>query len=238
MAARAHMERYGTSSEDFGRLAILCRTNARRQRAGDDAHPDDDGRLHGEPVDLRAVPHARLLPRDRRCGGPRDRQRGPGEGHTAPSACSSRARRGAAGSASTATRPTWRISPAKPIAKRLFAPPASGRPTSTSPSSTTASPTPCSPRSRATASPMTAGFPTCCRDGAFDRGDRHPPGEHPRRAALGGLPPRVQPRLRGGRADQGRGRAPARSIATIGPWSPGSWRYISAYSGALVLAGA
>lgn len=28
MAARAHMERYGTSSEDFGRLAILCRTNA------------------------------------------------------------------------------------------------------------------------------------------------------------------------------------------------------------------
>ncbi len=28
MAARAHMERYGTTSEDFGRLAILCRTNA------------------------------------------------------------------------------------------------------------------------------------------------------------------------------------------------------------------
>ena len=28
MAARAHMERYGTSEEDFGRLAILCRTNA------------------------------------------------------------------------------------------------------------------------------------------------------------------------------------------------------------------
>jgi acetyl-CoA acetyltransferase len=28
MAARAHMERYGTSSEDFGRLAILCRANA------------------------------------------------------------------------------------------------------------------------------------------------------------------------------------------------------------------
>ena len=28
MAARAHMERFGTTSEDFGRLAILCRTNA------------------------------------------------------------------------------------------------------------------------------------------------------------------------------------------------------------------
>jgi acetyl-CoA acetyltransferase len=28
MAARAHMERYGTDYEDFGRLAILCRTNA------------------------------------------------------------------------------------------------------------------------------------------------------------------------------------------------------------------
>lgn len=28
MAARAHMERYGTTSEDFGRLALLCRTNA------------------------------------------------------------------------------------------------------------------------------------------------------------------------------------------------------------------
>jgi acetyl-CoA acetyltransferase len=28
MAGRAHMARYGTSSEDFGRLAILCRTNA------------------------------------------------------------------------------------------------------------------------------------------------------------------------------------------------------------------
>ncbi len=28
MAGRAHMERYGTTSEDFGRLAILCRSNA------------------------------------------------------------------------------------------------------------------------------------------------------------------------------------------------------------------
>jgi acetyl-CoA acetyltransferase len=28
MAGRAHMERFGTTSEDFGRLAILCRTNA------------------------------------------------------------------------------------------------------------------------------------------------------------------------------------------------------------------
>ena len=28
MAGRAHMERYGTTSEDFGNLAILCRTNA------------------------------------------------------------------------------------------------------------------------------------------------------------------------------------------------------------------
>jgi acetyl-CoA acetyltransferase len=28
MAGRAHMERYGTTSEDFGRLAVLCRTNA------------------------------------------------------------------------------------------------------------------------------------------------------------------------------------------------------------------
>ena len=28
MAARAHMERFGTTAEDFGRLAILCRTNA------------------------------------------------------------------------------------------------------------------------------------------------------------------------------------------------------------------
>jgi acetyl-CoA acetyltransferase len=28
MAGRAHMERYGTTNEDFGSLAILCRTNA------------------------------------------------------------------------------------------------------------------------------------------------------------------------------------------------------------------
>jgi acetyl-CoA acetyltransferase len=28
MAARAHMERYGTTNEDFGRLAIMCRTHA------------------------------------------------------------------------------------------------------------------------------------------------------------------------------------------------------------------
>ena len=141
----AHMERYGTTSEDFGRLAILCRTQRARQRAGDDAQADDHGRLPGQPLDHRAVPHVRLLPRDRRRGGRRGRQRRPRQGPPAPSGACCRARPGAGESTcSTTASPTSPSRRPSRSRKRLYTPPASAPPTSTSPSSTTASPTPCS----------------------------------------------------------------------------------------------
>ena len=163
LAARAHMERYGTTSRGLRPHRRPQPHQRPRQRAGDDAQADDDGRLPGQPLDRRAVPHVRLLPRDRRRGRRRGRRRRPRQGSAAPAGAWSRARRGAAESTSSTTAtPT---SPSRPRSRSRHActrRPASARTTSTSPSSTTASPTTCSRRSRATGSPSPAASPTCC----------------------------------------------------------------------------
>ena len=132
-----------------------------RQRAGDDAQADDDGRLPREPLDRRAVPDVRLLPRDRRRGRGRARRAPTGPRTCRTARCWSRARRGAAASTSsttgTPTSPTRRPSRSR---ERLYA--AAGSRAvrhRASPSSTTASRTTCCRRSRATASPS----PAACR---------------------------------------------------------------------------
>ena len=66
MYARAYMDEYGVTAEDLGAVAISAAQLRGTQRAGDDAHPADDGRLPRVALDRRAVPALRLLPRDRR----------------------------------------------------------------------------------------------------------------------------------------------------------------------------
>ena len=76
---------YGATAEDFGRGRDRPTLVRAAQRAGDDAHAADDGRLPRVALDRRAVAAVRLLPRDRRRG-----RRG---GHDAPSGratCASR----------------------------------------------------------------------------------------------------------------------------------------------------
>ena len=86
MAARAHMERYGTTNEDFGRLAILCRNHALdNERAMMRNRPMTMDDYLASPWISEPFPRVRLLPRDRRCGGAGDRERGAGQGRTPPS---------------------------------------------------------------------------------------------------------------------------------------------------------
>ena len=58
------------TAEDLGRVAITQRSYARAQRAGHDADAAHDGGLPGCRLDRGALAALRLLPRDRRRGGP------------------------------------------------------------------------------------------------------------------------------------------------------------------------
>ena len=64
MAARAHMQRYGTRIEDLGRIAVLSRTNALdNERAMMRKPMTMDDYLESRWI-VDPVPDVRLLPRD------------------------------------------------------------------------------------------------------------------------------------------------------------------------------
>ena len=162
MAARAHMERYGTTNEDFGRLAILCRNHAldnerammrNRPMTMDDylASPwisepfrvfdcclETDGAV---AIVITSAERAKDAP------APSGAPAGRGVGRRGQPLQQRHRPRRLAGQADRQAA----------VGERGHR----SRPTSTSPSSTTASPSRCSRRSRATTSPSRAGSPTC-----------------------------------------------------------------------------
>ena len=73
LMARQHMEKYGTTTRQFGQVAVSTRFHASRNPAALVPDADHAGRPRELPDDLRAAATARLLPRDRRWdGGDRD----------------------------------------------------------------------------------------------------------------------------------------------------------------------
>ena len=224
MAARAHMLKHGTTSEDFGRIAILSRTQRPRQRAGDDAHADDDGGLPGQPVDRRAVPQVRLLPRDRRRGRRRPRPRRSGRRPAAPPGA--RPGRGVgrrASTWSTTATTTSPASPARPIAERLYAAAGLGPPDIDFAELYDCFTYNVLSQIEGYGFAEPGGVPAMLADGAFDRATGSLPLNTHGGLLVRGLHPRHEPRVRGRRAGSGRRRRTARSSVTTSPSSPASW---------------
>ena len=161
MAACAHMERYGTTSEDFGRLAILCRTSAldnerammRKPMTLDDylasAWISEPFRVFDCCLETDGAVAIAIVSADRARDLPHR-----------PVMLQGAAWGGGVNLYNNGTTDLAE-SPAKLIAKRLYHTAGSARPTSTLPSCTTASRSRSWPRSRAMGSPRTAECPTC-----------------------------------------------------------------------------
>ena len=232
------MLKYGTTSEDLGRIAILSRTNALDNERAMMRKPmtmDDylASRWIAEPFRMfdccletdGAV--AVVLVRAERAEGP-----AAPPGARAGSSVGRRDQRGQ----QRPHRPAPSRRPGRSPTGCMRRP-GSAPPTSTSPSCTTASPTTCCRRSRGTASPSRAACLTCSRDGAFDRATGSLPlnthGGLLSEGYLHGMN-HVYEAVEQIRGDAGHRQVARHDVALV----TGQLGYVSGYSSAAVLVGA